>query len=222
MSTVKYTDDCATISSAVLSEVLRYVPAIKPTHPPPIVATSTVFFQPLGSSLPQMGRQKPSMRFSLTQRLLGLLSSITHQYNSNLTARIIYGGTGNSYARVIVPLTWPEGIDSDCGCGKNAPIHHSYFCVSTAPSYVHVYYMKRSLGRILDWRRGEPLIRYRTLFERAGRHEFFNPFAGPAIPTGDVQPTSEQVLTNDLGGPRRMIPIGDTSANCQYRSSLDI
>jgi len=33
MSTVKYTNDCATIPSSVLSEVLRYVPARKPAHP---------------------------------------------------------------------------------------------------------------------------------------------------------------------------------------------
>jgi len=81
MSTVKYTNDCTAIPSAVLSEVLRYVPTQKSAYPSPTATIRTVSFQPLGSSLPKTERSKPSKRFSLTQRSLGLLSSITHQYN---------------------------------------------------------------------------------------------------------------------------------------------
>ena len=114
MSTVKYTNDCTTIPSAVLSEVLRYVSAGKPAYQPPTVTIPAVFFQPPGSSLPQTERSKTSKRFLLTQRSLGLLSSTARQYNSSLTA---YGGARNSWTRdelFVAGSIRPEGVGPGC------------------------------------------------------------------------------------------------------------
>ena len=55
MSTVKYTNDCATIPSAVLSEVLRYAsaetnpPAAHPHHPYRILSTAGFISPPDGA-----------------------------------------------------------------------------------------------------------------------------------------------------------------------------
>lgn len=87
MSTVKYTNDCKAVSSAVLSEVLRYALAKKPAHPPLTVTTPTAFFQPQGSSLPRTERLKPSKEFLLTRRSLGSSSSVVHQCGLNLAIR---------------------------------------------------------------------------------------------------------------------------------------
>ena len=81
MSAVKYTNDCTTISSAVLSEVLRYVRGHKVNKPLLTVATLLEFFQPLGSSLLQKERPKSSKGFSLTGRLLGLSNNIIYHHN---------------------------------------------------------------------------------------------------------------------------------------------
>ena len=72
MGTVKYTDDCATISSMVLSEVLRYARLQNPVRPS--LTAPIGFFRPLGSSLPQREGLKSSEGFSLTLRLPELSS----------------------------------------------------------------------------------------------------------------------------------------------------
>ena len=81
MGTVKYTDDCTTISSTVLSEVLRYGQVQKPAQPPLTIVSPIESFQPLGSSLPQMESPKSSKGFSLTRRLPESPNTIVHQYN---------------------------------------------------------------------------------------------------------------------------------------------
>lgn len=91
MSTVKYTNDCTTISSAVLSEVLKYAQVRNSFHPLLTVATPIESFQPPGSSLPQKERPKLPTKFLSTQKSLGLPSSIVHQYNLNLVIRKIHG-----------------------------------------------------------------------------------------------------------------------------------
>ena len=88
MSTVKYANDCATIPSSVLSEVLRYARVQRTVQRSLTAASSMIeFFQPLDSSLPQKVRPKSSKGFLSTRRSLGSFSDIVHQYNLNLGIR---------------------------------------------------------------------------------------------------------------------------------------
>ena len=76
MSTVKYTTDCATISLAVLSEVLRYAQTRRVIETPLTVIPSTESFRLLGSSFLRRERRKTSKVFSSIRRLPGSSSSI--------------------------------------------------------------------------------------------------------------------------------------------------
>ena len=95
MTAVKYTNDCTTISSTVLAEVLRYARARKEVRPPLTVVTLIGSFQPLDSSLAQKEGPKSSKELSLTQRFLGLSRYIVHQPDLDLLSRKFCGRSGN-------------------------------------------------------------------------------------------------------------------------------
>lgn len=116
MKTVTYTNDCATIPSVVLSEVLRYGQVQKLALPPLTVAPSTGFFQPLGSSLPQTVRPKSSKGFLSTQRSLGLSSNAMRE-------TVCVGYDRNSHqvdlkvpTQIVIAAKTPRRIDSAPTC----------------------------------------------------------------------------------------------------------